>query len=76
MTVKQLIRKLQKCKPNSSVYAATLVSGCNSFNILKEVATEEVVFSPRKFRGREVVALINLDSMPFLKDNIKLKVVK
>jgi hypothetical protein len=76
MRVRQLIKKLEKCKPSSSVYVAKLESGCSGYNILKAITTESLNFAPNMRKGREVVALINLDSMPFLEINRKLKVVK
>jgi hypothetical protein len=76
MKVKQLIKKLQKCKPNAHVYTAKLESGSASFNIIKTVVTEQVVYCVRRFKGRQVVSLINLDSYPLIKDWSKLKVVR
>ena len=76
MKVKQLIKKLQKCKPNSYVYVVKLESGSSGYNILKAVATETMRMCIHGTRGREIVGLINNDSFPPLKEHHKLKVVR
>lgn len=76
MKVKQLIKKLQKCKPSSDVYTCVLEEGSAKFNIIKEVVTERVSYCVRGNRAREVVSFVNMDSVPLIKDWSKLKRVR